>query len=137
MKKSWGLTEKIVSGQKSIESRWYNSRYAPWDRIKQGETVYFKDSGNPVTIKANVKKVLQFSGMTPEKVKQILIDYGKDDGIEPEEIPKFFELLKNKKYCMLIFLGNPQKIKPFEIDKSGFGSMTAWICIDDASRIKK
>ncbi len=137
MKKSWGLTEKIASGRKRIESRWYNSRYAPWGRIKQGETVYFKDSGSPVTIKTKVEKVLQFSGMTPERVKQVLNEHGKDDGIEPGKIPEFFEMFKDKKYCMLIFLRNPQKIKPFEIDKSGFGSMCAWICVDDVSRIKK
>ncbi|MDO8559127.1 MAG: hypothetical protein Q7R84_02240 [bacterium] len=34
MKKSWGLTEKILSGQKKIESRWYLSKRSPWDTIE-------------------------------------------------------------------------------------------------------
>ena len=29
MKKSWGLTDKILSGQKKIESRWYLSSFCP------------------------------------------------------------------------------------------------------------
>jgi len=27
MRKAWGLTDKILSGQKKIESRWYSVKY--------------------------------------------------------------------------------------------------------------
>lgn len=137
MKKSWGLTGKILNGQKKIESRWYSMRCAPWDKIKTGETVYFKDSGEPVFLKVDVEKVIQFSDLTPEKVKEILAEYGDADGIEKEKIPEFFERFKNKKYCLLIFLKNPQKIKPFEINKTGFGAMAAWIAVEDIRKIKR
>ena len=63
--------------------------------------------------------------------------YYEDDGIEEKNIPKFFELFKDKKYCMLIFLKNPEKIKPFEINKKGYGNMCSWICIDDIDEIRK
>ena len=137
MKKSWGLTKKILSGEKKIESRWYKSKYPPWNKIKEGELIYFKDSGEPVSIKAEVEKVLQFSNLNSEKVKQILEDYGKDDGITQDKVAEFYELFKNKKYCMLIFLKNPQKIEPFEIDKKGFGMMSAWICVNNIDILKK
>jgi len=136
MRKSWGLAQKILSGQKKIESRWYKRRYAPWDRIKSGEIIYFKDSGDPVTVKAEVDKVIQFSNLTPEKVKGILNKYGKANGLGIDKIPEFFKMFKDKKYCMLIFLKNPQEIEPFEIDKSGFGVMSAWISITDVNKIK-
>lgn len=136
MRKSWGLTQKILSGQKKIESRWYKVKFSPWDKIKSGEFVYFKDSGEPVTIKTEVEKVIQFSDLTPEKVKEILYQYGQADGLGIDKIPEFFAMFKNKKYCMLIFLKNPQKIEPFEIDKSGFGAMSAWISVNDINRIK-
>ena len=137
MKKSWGLTDKILDGQKKIESRWYSVKCKPWDNIKKGEIVYFKDSGGPVRIKAVVNKVMQFADLTPKKVKEILDVYGRDDGITQAKIPEFFERFKNKKYCILIFLKNPQEIKSFEIDKTGFGVMSAWIAIDDIAKIKK
>ena len=137
MRKSWGLTQKILNGQKKIESRWYSVKYKPWNSIKEGETVYFKDSGEPVKIKAEVEKVMQFTDLIPKRVKEILDEYGSGDGLEKEKISEFFERFKDKKYCMLIFLKNPQKVKPFEIDKTGFGAMSAWITIDDISRIKK
>ena len=137
MKKSWGLTKKILDGRKKIESRWYSVKYKPWDAIKKGETVYFKDSGGPVRIKADIGKVMQFADLTPKRVKEILDEYGRDDGIEREKTPEFFERFKDKKYCILIFLKNPREIEPFEIDKTGFGAMSAWLTVDNISKIKK
>ncbi|HIH39807.1 TPA: hypothetical protein HA219_03760 [Candidatus Woesearchaeota archaeon] len=136
MKKSWGLIQKILSGDKVIESRWYKSKRAPWNKIKEGEIVYFKDSGNPVTISTEVDKVLQFSDLSPSKVSRILKQYGKDDGLSADKIPNFFQLFRDKKYCMLIYLKNPEKIKPFKINKKGFGAMSAWISIDNVNKIK-
>lgn len=137
MKKSWGLTKKILIGEKKIESRWYTSKYSPWDRIKKGEVVYFKDSGEPVEIKVEVSKVLQFSDLSPKKVKEILNEYGRPDGINIKDTKKFYNLFKDKKYCILIFLKNPKKIKPFEINKKGFGLMSAWLCVNNIREIKK
>ena len=136
MKKSWGLTQKIISGQKRVESRWYKSKCSPWGKIGEGDVVYFKDSGKPVSIKTEVEKVISFSDLTPKKVSEILDEYGKDDGIEKDKIKEFFELFKNKNYCLLIFLKNPEKIKPFEINKAGFGMMSAWLTIGNIDRIK-
>ncbi len=136
MRKSWGLTRKILEGSKTIESRWFKSRHPPWGRIREGETVYFKDSGEPVSIKAEVEKVIQLSGLTPVKVSEILEKYGGDDGIKAAEIPRFYEMFRDRKYCMLIFLRNPIKVEPFKIDKSGFGAMCAWIVTESVEKMK-
>jgi ASC-1-like (ASCH) protein len=137
MKKSWGLTQKILTGRKKIESRWYLTKRQPWNNIKEGETVYFIDSGEPVRLKTEVSKVMQFANLTPKRVKEILDQYGNADGLEKEKTPEFFKRFKNKKYCLLIFLKNPQTVESFEIDKAGFGLMSAWIAVDKISKIKK
>ncbi len=136
MRKSWGLTEKILSRQKKIESRWYSTKRKPWDSIKRGETIYFKDSGEPVKIKAEVGKVMQFFDLIPSKVREILNKYGEDDGLEQAKVSEFFKRFKDKKYCILIFLKNPTKVKPFQINKAGFGTMSAWITVDRVFKIK-
>lgn len=136
MKKSWGLIPKILSGEKTIESRWYKNKYPPWNKIQEGELVYFKNSGEPVTLKAGIKKVIQISDLTPGKVQEILDKYAKADGIMQEK-NEFFKIFQNKNYCILIFLKNPQKIEPFEINKKGFGLMSAWISVDNINIIKK
>lgn len=136
MKKSWGLTQKILSGKKKIESRWYTTKVSPWDRIKIGETIYFKDSGGKIKVKAIVEQVIQFSDLTSEKVKEILNTYGPNIGIGIDNIHPFFERFKDKKYCILIFLKNPQAIEPFNIDKTGFGARAAWISVECVRKLK-
>ncbi len=135
MRKSWKLTQKILSGQKKIESRWYYNKSAPWDKIKAGETVYFKDSGEPVTIRAEVEKVLQFE-LSPEKVRDILTEFGSEGKICVSDFDKTLESNKDKKYCILIFLKTPQAIRPFAVNKKGFGLMSAWLCVNDINKIK-
>jgi len=137
MRKSWGLLPKILTGEKTIESRWYKNKYAPWSRIKKGDIIYFKNSGEPVTIKTKVSKVIQYPDLTLKKAKQILQKYGTRDGLGINKIGKYYQMFKDKNYCLLVFLKNPQKIKPFNIDKTGFGAMAAWITVNDINRIKK
>jgi len=137
MKKSWGLTQKILIGKKTIESRWYKTKYPPFDKVKVGDAVYFKDSGEPVKLKAEVSEVKQFSGLNPIKVRSILEEYGKRDGIEKQNFDEFFDMFKNKKYCILIFLRNPVAVKPFKIKKKGYGSMSSWIRINKIDDIKE
>ncbi|MBI4028895.1 MAG: hypothetical protein HY376_00840 [Candidatus Blackburnbacteria bacterium] len=136
MRKSWGLTEKILSGEKVIESRWYKFKRLPWNQIKPGGTVYFKNSGEPVKLKATVEKVVQFEDLTQGKVREILEEYGKLDGITDKEIPRYFELFKHKKYCILIFLESVKPVSPFNINKAGFGAMSAWVTVSDIAQIK-
>ena len=136
MKKSWGLTRKIFTGRKSIESRWYNTKRVPWNRIKIGETIYFKDSGEPVSLKAEVDKVVQYSNLKKSEVQKIIDVYRNDIGLGSDELPEFFEMIKEKKYCILMFLKNPMRVEAFEIDKSGFGAMSAWITVNDIGALK-
>lgn len=136
MRKSWGLLPKILTGEKTIESRWYKNKYSPWDKINKGDIVYFKNSGEPVTVKTEVFDILQYAGLKPERVREILQEYGAKNGLGINEIDKYYEMFKEKNYCLLIFLKNPEKIEPFEIDKSGFGAMSAWITVDDIFQIR-
>jgi len=136
MKKSWGLLPKILTGEKKSESRWYQNKYSPWDKIKKGDLVYFKNSGEPITIKVEVGRIIQFANLTLPKIKQILEKYGQKDGLGINDIPKFYKLFKSKKYCILVFLKNAKQVKPFNINKKGFGMMSAWLCVENINKIK-
>ena len=136
MRKSWGLTQKIANGQKTIESRWYKHRYTPWGKISTGDVVYFKDSGEPITLKATVAKVIRFDDLTPSKVKAILQEHGSEDGLTDSDLPHYYELFKDKRYCLLIFLQNVQPVEPFHINKAGYGAMTAWITVPSVEQLR-
>ena len=136
MNKSWGLLEKIRSGDKKIESRWSMNKCVPWGMIGVGDVIFFKNSGEPVSLRASVSKIKAYSNLTPKLVKQTLKKYGKLDGINTNDIDKFYGFFKNKKYCQLIFLRNPKNIQSFEIDKRGFGVMAAWLSVENIATIK-
>ncbi len=128
------LLDKIISGEKTIESRWYKFKRDPWNKIKKGDYVYFKESGEPVTVKAEVEKVLFFDLEHKDK-NEIMTEFGERIG---HKDPKNYKFPKDydKRYCILVFLKNIKKIDPFSIDKRGYGLMSAWICVDNIDKIK-
>jgi len=136
MKKEWGLIPKILSGEKTIESRWYKNRSRPWNKIHKGDIVYFKDTGSPVTAVTTVSKVKQFENLNPKTIQDILTKYSHKDFGTTDIQEEIMEYVKNKKYCILIHLTNPRKIKPFDIDKSGFGLISAWITVKNTNEIQ-
>lgn len=136
MRKSWGLIPKILDGRKKIESRWSKFRITPFGKVKKGDTVYFKNSGELVTAKAEVYKVSQFENLNPGKVKEIVEKYGAEGMIAVNSIKSTIEWAKDKKYCTLIYLKSPKAIEPFAINKKGFGTGAAWIVVPNISSIK-
>ncbi len=123
MNKRFGdLIPKILSGEKKIESRWSKNKISPWNKIKVGDVVYFKNSGGPVVAMAEVSRVEQFEKKEFEKAKKLF--------------PVPDEWTRGKNYCVLIWLMNPKKVSPFKINKSGFGSAAAWLCYSSSPLIQ-
>ena len=127
------LLGKILSGEKKIESRWYKFKKPPFDSIVQGDIIYFKESGCPVSAKALVKNIITYENLTSQRIIEIIREYGDLIGIDL----RFAEEVKDKRFCILVFLENPQKIDPFEISKKGYGLMTAWITLDSINKLRK
>jgi hypothetical protein len=137
MKKSWGMIPLILLREKTIESRWYLKRNNPWKKVKKGDTLYFKNTAEPVILSASVGRVLEFENLTPKKVRNILSIYYRFLGISDRGLSDFYALVKNKKYCILVFLKNVKKLKnSFNINKSGFGLRASWISVEDVEKIK-
>lgn len=140
--KKYNFIEKILSGEKTIESRWYVNRFNPWLNIFPNEKIYLKNSGGLIEAIVEVEKVLFFSNkkedlsekILPYDYKKIAKLYGKQICIQ--NINGFEEYAKSKNYCILIFLKNPRKIeKPFNINKNGFGNACAWLSTENIKDI--
>ncbi len=127
------LLAKIISGEKTIESRWYKFKRTPYQNISAEEVIYFKESGMPVTARAKVNKVLFFDDLNPEKVTQILEEYGTQIGIPVS----YASNLIGKNFCTLIFLEDVEQIEPFDIDKKGYGLMSAWITVENIDALER
>ena len=74
-----------------------------------------------------------FDNLDKNKIKQIIGKYGKQLGVPLS----FADELYGKNFCTLIFLDKAQRIPDFNIDKSGFGLMSAWITVKDIDSIKE
>ncbi len=136
MKKSWGLIPKILNGRKTIESRWGKVRSVPWGRVAVGDKVYFKNSGEAIYATATVSKVLQFDNLTPKGIYKIVTKFGGQGEIAFSSIASTLVWAKNKRYCTLIFLKSARSIKPFYINKKGFGVGSAWLTVRNINSIK-
>ncbi len=129
----WKLIPRILSGEKTIESRWYKTRRAPWGMIHVGDTVYFKDSGKLITAKATVSSVWSFDHLTIEMAHDIVHKYGKEICIQDHDIATWAD---GKNYAILIGLKDPVPVlEPFGIDKTGMGAGAAWITVSSITQI--
>lgn len=137
MNPKWKLIPKILSWEKTIESRRYMMKVAPRNKIHPGDMVYFKDAGKEVTVKVQVEKVVQFERYSEDQLKKILKEYWGNWWIAfHSPLPEVFERAKPKKYCILMFLKHPKKITPFQIDKTWYGISCARITLPDIEKIR-
>ncbi|MBR9689701.1 MAG: hypothetical protein GOV01_02300 [Candidatus Altiarchaeota archaeon] len=118
--------ELILSGEKTVDSRFSKLKSLPFGRIKQGDEILMKESGGPIRGITYAKQVKFFDNLTPSKIKQI---FEKNPKIKATE--EFFEAKKNSNYATLIFLENTKAVTPYKIEKK---DRRAWISIDSTQR---
>ena len=97
--------------------------------------VGIQDSQRKAKIKAQIEEMKRYGAIRlGEKGNLFAFDVASLErriaGIIKEPVLNFLSKTISK-------LKNPQEIKPFEINKTGFGAMSAWITVDSISRIKK
>lgn len=84
-----------------------------------------------------IPKIKEFENLTPKSVRKILEKYGGEDDISVSNLERTIKWARKKRYCTLIYLKNPKEIKPFNVDKTGFGAAAAWLCVGKINRIKR
>ncbi len=131
------MLDKILRGEKTVESRWYKNKYTPYNKIKKGDLIYFKYTGGFVVAKANVLDVKQFDSLDKNKIENIFNEYGDGIGITKENRKIFFDNCTQKRYCVLVFFDKVVKVKEFNINKKGFGMQCAWLVVDDIKKITR
>ena len=112
----------VISGEKTIESRWSMHKVAPYGKVGVGDEILLKETGKNVTATAKVKDVKYYE-LTPEMVEEIRIKYGKQIGTDNFEDWK--DTLQ-KKYCTLIWLEDVKHISPIKVQKS---NGAGWIVV--------
>lgn len=127
--------ERIKVGEKTIESRWYQHKSVPWNKIAVGERIFFKNSGELVTLCSTVSSVSFYSELTPVVIDNLVKQYASPLGLKHKEVNQFIQSIKNKQFAILIGLSDVTEIPAFAINKKGFGSMAAWLSIPNIQQL--
>ena len=131
MAPSWKMIDKILSGEKTVESRWSQQRRAPWNRISTGDTVYFAESGR-IKASATVADVSQYEITSDRQRHQLLRDNASALAVAPEA---FYTYIEKSKYVVFITLKNIKPEPNISFKKKEFGPRATWITITNINKI--
>ncbi len=120
-----GGAEKILSGEKSIESRFSKGRIAPFGSVSTGDLVYIKPTGADLIGQFKVKKVIFYDGLGKVGIEEIKEKYG--DKLAVDE--NYWKNKENCKYATLIFIGESAKFitSPIKLKKK---DQRGWVVLD-------
>lgn len=93
--------EDILSGKKTIESRFSKKKSVPFLQISADDLVYIKPSGKDIIGQFRVKKVIFFDGLEPGDFREIKEKYGKALSVDDN----YWDYRETAKYGTLIFIG--------------------------------
>jgi ASC-1-like (ASCH) protein len=114
------VLDKILSGQKTIESRFSRVKTVPFGQLNAGDVIYFKVSGGPILGKARVKAVEEYDNLTPQVIEQLADKYQKQLALSEDYLARKLE----SKFASLIFLEDIETCEPWNYKQGG---RSGWI----------
>ncbi len=122
---SVGIGEKILNGEKTIESRFSRAKIAPFGIVSNGDLVYIKPAGEEIIGQFRVKKVISFEGLDLDDLSNIKEQYGEFLAVSED----FWDQHQAAKYGTLIFIGESNKFitSPIKIPKK---DLRGWVVLD-------
>lgn len=119
-----GGGELILSGKKTIESRFSKRKDPPYGAISRGDLVYIKPSGKEVIGQFNVQKVIFYDGLTSEDILEIKKAFGKEVSSDED----YWNSKTGSRYGTLIFIGDSSEFltSPIKIPKK---DLRGWVVL--------
>ncbi len=112
--------QAILSGQKTIETRFSKHKIVPFGVISRSDLVYLKPPGEEIMGQFKVKKVISYEGLTSEDVQKIFTEYGNEIRTgNREEDKKYFQEKQSSLYGTLIFIAESERFitSPLKVKK--------------------
>lgn len=116
--------ERILTGQKTIESRFSMQRRAPYQQIQKDDIVLLKRSGGPI-LGIGLADNVMFYQLTPDVFTQIRTQYEAELGIDD---PNFWSSHAHAAYGTLTRLTNVRRLPPIPFIKR---DQRAWIVLQN------
>jgi hypothetical protein len=120
-----GAGELILSGQKTIETRFSKSKVAPFLQVSTGDLVYIKPVGKDIIGQFRVKKVIFFDGLKEEDLIEIEKQFGEKILADSD----YFKQKKVASFGTLIYVGQvtPFITSPIKFTKK---DLRGWVVLD-------
>lgn len=114
----------ILSGTKTVESRFSKRRNPPFGVISAGDLVYIKPSGKDIIGQFRVKKVIFYDGLDLSDLSNLREKYGSQLAVEED----YWKSKETARYGTLIFIGevDPFITSPIKIPKK---DLRGWVVL--------
>ncbi len=118
--------ELILSGKKTIESRFSKRRDPPFGQISAGDLVYIKPSGKDPIGQFRVKKVIFYDGLEVGDIGEVREKYGSKLAVDES----YWKGKETAKYGTLIFIGevDPFITSPLKLSKK---DLRGWVALGE------
>jgi hypothetical protein len=116
------VLDKILSGEKTIESRFSRVKSVPFGQISAGDVVYFKLSGGPVLGRARIARVEEYDNLTPRLIEELANRYQQELALSVDFLARKME----SKFASLLFLEGVEHCEPWNYKQEG---RSGWIVL--------
>lgn len=120
------LASAVLSGKKTVDFRFSQSKISPYLKVQKGDTVFVKNVGDKVIGQAEVDNVLYYDSLTNWDLDRLRAEYSGQALISEE----FFKKLSEKgRYLSLIFFKKPERfVAELNITKK---NRRGWLVINE------
>lgn len=119
------LLDKILAGEKTIESRFSRVKSPPFGQVAAGDKIYFKLSGGPVLGVARVTRVEEYDNLTPPQIEELAAKYREGLALSEDFLARKME----SKFASLLFLEDVAACQPWAFKQEG---RSGWIVLNSA-----
>lgn len=122
--------EAILSGKKTVETRFSQFKIAPFGQISIGDIVFIKISGGEIVGQFKVKQVHSFEGLEAKDLEKIFQEYGEKISLSGKlEDQKYQQTKVSSRYGTLIFITQAERLitSPIKFKKK---DLRGWVVLD-------
>lgn len=117
--------DELLAHRKRIETRFYRSKRAPWDRVQRGDRVHFKVAGGDVVGAWRVTRVRQIEELRPQGMRRLRHAYA--DAVRAPG--GYWAARRSARYGILIWIQPVATRKPVPQPDRQFGN--GWVILPD------
>ncbi|MGK7393556.1 MAG: hypothetical protein ACNS62_03250 [Candidatus Cyclobacteriaceae bacterium M3_2C_046] len=129
-----GELKNLIAGSKKMIIRGAMGRKIPYNKVKQGDMLYFIENKGDGMIKARAKaaQIIQTDKLSPEDSRKLVEKNQEKLQLNAGLMKRF----AGKRYLVLIETTQFEQIDPFKVDRSAYGNMDDWLPVGIIDQVK-